>query len=70
VVTNRDRCNGDVMVPEMSDHHGMLEEPPHSLNGDGGERERFYRFARQSAEPISGTRIARVARGDRRIALR
>jgi hypothetical protein len=29
-VTNRDRCNGDVMVPEMSDHHGMLEESHNS----------------------------------------
>jgi hypothetical protein len=26
VVSHRDRCNGGVMVPEMSDHHGMLEE--------------------------------------------
>jgi hypothetical protein len=25
-VTNRDRYDGDVTVPEMSDHHGMLEE--------------------------------------------
>jgi hypothetical protein len=25
-VSNRDRWNAGVMVPEMSDHHGMLEE--------------------------------------------
>jgi hypothetical protein len=34
MVTNHDRSNDNVIVPEMSDRHGMLEDAPRVLIGD------------------------------------
>ena len=69
MVTNHNRSNDDVIVPEMSDRHGMLEDALHVLIGDRQQHERFCRFAQPLSKRIGGTRIARPGRGDRLIAL-
>jgi hypothetical protein len=66
---HHDRRNDDVIVPEMSDRHGMLEALALVSSVDRKQHQRFCRFARRLSKRISGTRIARVARGDRPIAL-